>query len=1297
MENDLIFSGTNPVVINYNGNKDDIYAPVRGSSCDISIVSSEFLDDLYTPYKDRISVKIVKEMDTGETREIIDDTKISTHENDCVLWVILDDDTEIYDPSIQNAYYFTDIDGDQCAIITINNTKYGCVYDESRNAYVENDKWELSSGYYSNLQFIHYFTDGTSSYLFTKSDTSSLSYPVVYTWNPEGQSVWKWSDPVNQTNMNNSMNLLKDLCYSDGTYVYWLYAYSSSTYQVFRFNTSTKRFTVTRTLTRNNYDLIKVVGLTANDRPIILCDDHNNDCQALVTISTQADIFVKWSDMPGQDEYDHYQVFTDKSGVIYCLPANGRAGAIKLGSLWMHNMSEEDPDWARIDTFEGIQGESLQGMFLVAKKEHGANVYWWYGSSYYTYSLVMSNGWYRTEPVIATRTIFDGYQTPNTYSQAVTQNLDHIDMTCIDPVSILKYVRVDKLFTKSNIYTYGRIIGAALSYVMAHSNSLYVERTVSYGGSYTGSNGLFDLKVQVNNFWNEAGEPSTAYDMIAEMLKPFCLTLAFNGESFQIYDQNKTTGVRLFDRYKIVSLGGFTYDGVAAESTVVYDFDNGDWKSNNTQEPSIEIGSTYDKVTAVASTQTPSYSQSVFDIVDYNNRDKYDIFQMNVQRNKTKGYRYISYNNIRLDTADAWYYIWNGVYTDELYQLESHGGYVNGYLNINKAYTYLTGSAGNPTDYGSILNFYGGANNPQGTGKQQSQEKPVEIHKRITAYAADNGTPLEFLELSDLAWSWSRTYDPESGWDTPGLSKTSPTNAKFGSSIAMQSSNKVSYHQEYNMNLSSLDEHTVSLKLAQSYSRTGIDTNIDIYQNNTASAKYFELSYADEDADKPTAYLYSASMNYFPGLWDAAAVKVDGVYFNRYRTASTLFRPSRVQPVWDKRRVDMYIKLTDESVLQFNGKEWVNAGWEPNVSCCFYLMKMMNGEKLYHTDFKYNLIETQDGSHYSLTNERYTYYTDEVGGVVDHSVSGGTTNYCDVYRAEGNAWYNLVDSCGEGQLEIKMPPLDDLNAKVCVDIYNSTMLGMTGQSNTSGYNYVETLRWEVSGTGRYYDDDSGEYVYVTLSSSNCENYGAINGASSYIYFIPVNASYVKAEHLDVDISVTVPESNLGQMFSESDIQYVIDNRQNYAEEFNDISFQVNTYNNLVHSSFSYLIFDSTVADPGNFIISDTNVRPELYTVQAYMNWLSVVRKYYNKTLVPRTTPTTVPFSNIRTFLTSPEVGDNRLMVISDSWDVLTNRHSICAIECQDLDVDWVDSFSANELPRKARAERYNLPTAYKQP
>ena len=165
------------------------------------------------------------------------------------------------------------------------------------------------------------------------------------------------------------------------------------------------------------------------------------------------------------------------------------------------------------------------------------------------------------------------------------------------------------------------------------------------------------------------------------------------------------------------------------------------------------------------------------------------------------------------------------------------------------------------------------------------------------------------------------------------------------------------------------------------------------------------------------------------------------------------------------------------------------------------------------------------------------------------------------------------------------------------------------------------------------------------------------------------------------------------MFSQSDIKYTLDEKKNYAEEFKGITFRSNTYNQLVASSYSYILYDNNVADPTLFVINGNADRPECYTVQAYMNWLSHIRKVYGKTILPikeneRT------FSNFKTFITSPEVSENRMMVIKDNWDLKTNRHSLVAIEAQDLDVYWVYPFAVVEVPRMARAERWNLPTAY---
>lgn len=866
-------------------------------------------------------------------------------------------------------------------------------------------------------------------------------------------------------------------------------------------------------------------------------------------------------------------------------------------------------------------------------------------------------------------TIWEGYKMPNTYSQEVSLNLDSITMTCIDPVSILKFVTVDKLIDKPNIVTYGELIGKALAYVMIDSNSLWVERAVSYDGAYSGTNGLLDLSIQVANFWDEAGEPSTVYEVIEEMLRPFCLTLVYYNNTYQIYNSNKISGTRYFDKYTISTNGTLTRTSTnqsETRTTGLYLFSTDDWKSNNVQTPTIEINSTYDKVTGIASTSIPNYSRMVFDVVDYTQRNKYSYEDFNVQRNKSKGY-VPSGTSASLDTVDRWYYIWNGVYCDANYGLTDAGLYTNWYNNCNKAYYYLTENAGHPDNWGACLNFYGCANNPTATGKTQISEKSVKVNKKITAYAADNGIPLEFLETSDLNWAFDGNVthqDDEGGSGTnmaPEIDKSDKTNAKYGVS-KNQIASRVVYHQEYsNVLMDSNNQQTIDLDISQSYSRTGIDLDIDILNNNTCTNTQF-VNYDN------MYYLSSATVNYFPKMWDSASVVVDKNYFSKYATPYTAIRPSRVQPVWDKRRIDLYITLTNNSVLQFNGKEWVS-DLHPEIANSFYLMRMVNGEQLFNQEHRYNVIETADDERYTLGEEPYVYYLDEVGGVTEREMSGGSTVTYEIYRDESKEWYKWIDKCSDGSISVLLPEVDDMGATIVMEIYNSSLLGTTGASSTELRNTQENI-W-------FKDPDNLVRNYYTT-----------------VLFLPHNVSYVKAEHLNLDISVSVPESNLGQMFDESDIKYELNSNQDYVEEFEGPSFLVNTYNPLVASSFSYLVFGNTIADPNLFIVAGQTVRPEAYTVQAYFNWLSKIRKIYTKTLVPEMNRTR-PFANVRCYITSPEVGNNELLVVKDTWDVKTNRHTVTAVEDQDLEVGTVGTVDVIEIPRMARAERWNLPTASK--
>lgn len=892
-----------------------------------------------------------------------------------------------------------------------------------------------------------------------------------------------------------------------------------------------------------------------------------------------------------------------------------------------------------------------------------------------------------------TETIWEGYMTPNTYSQDVTQNLDDIALTAIDPLSILKFTTIDKIVDKkSSILSYKDLICRALDYVSVDdvSCTLLVEDVVVYGSdTYDGTNGFMDLKCQVNNFWDEMGEPESVYDVISELLRPFCLSIYKNMSSgeYIIYNPNNTnidySINRSFHKYVIYKSGRIVVSTADNKTNNVIK-----WKSNNTQNALIEINTTYDKVSMTASTCVPTYNNSVDDLIDYSQRDKYAYMGFNVQRNKTKGIRQSTY-----DTKDYWYYLWNGVYTNEDFGLISNGGYVSPFLNMNKANLYLNSSAGYPDDYGSILNFYGGGNNPTGTGKDQESEKSVEIHKRVTAYAPDNGCPLEFLEPSDLSWTFNSGLDLYDLTYDPRLTKTGETVSKFGSAKQIQESNRIVYHQEYNTNLSTLAQNTIELNLTQSYSRTGIDSQIDILQNNTATNQIFDISTYeyDDTSGKRKALIKTANVDYFPKIWNAKQVKVNKFYFNRYNTEATMTRPIRCKEVWDKRRIDMYVKVDETKYYQFNGKEWVETT-SLSANNCFYLMKLMTGEKLFHTDYKYNIIETSDGEHYSLTGEKLTWYVDAAGGVTEKSVSGGSTKYCDPYFVESNEWYKYINNCSEGSISLNVPEIDAFNVKVCCDVYNSTMLGSTGSSNESAGTLSEQLLWEVKGQGKYYDDEQQTEVTQTLTQYNTINYGKIEGMSVYIQFLPYNTTYVKAEHLDVSVEMSVPESNLGQMFSKSDIKYELTKNRNFVEEFQGPSFRTNTKHNLVGSSFSYILFDNNYADPNEFVVAGINTRPEIYTVQAYMNWLSKIRKIYTKTI--RQTENTNHIIDFFDFIDSPEV-PNRMMLIGYNWDVKSNRYTISAIECQNMQVFDISDFSVVEIPKKARNELFNLPTAYK--
>lgn len=906
--------------------------------------------------------------------------------------------------------------------------------------------------------------------------------------------------------------------------------------------------------------------------------------------------------------------------------------------------------------------------------------------------------------------LFEGYMTPNSYSQKLSPNLDNIDMTCIDPLAVLKYLYVDDILEKAKSITMGDLIARALAAVKIDCNNLWIENTVSYTDAENVNYNFVDLVVQTSNFWDEGDDPSSVYDVVCECLRLFGYTLTFTGDKYIIYTviSNHDFGSenRDFILYKIEDGGTLRAVGTGMWNKESSHFKHsaGDWTTID-DNPTVSIDNTYDKIVSVASTKIPNYSLTAFDLVSSENRDMYDAGDLNVQRNKIKGFKNSGgYDNEY--TNDEWYYLWNGVYKSPDFGLDITGTTVNGYANINGAYQYMTGQTGHPNAYGGILNFYGGEDNPVGTTKDPQEERAIEVKECITVFAPDNGLAPEFLEREYLKWTYEVGQGNEGeDYTTGDLSKVMSgiDTSKFGTNKTGVA-DAVSYRQRYeNITISENAEQTLVIDMSQSYSRTGINQTFDTLDYSTVENKRFTLTrpldgdtYFGQQLISGTAYTY-------PWTWNSDSVSVSAGYFDKYVSDdySNTSRMYLLKPVWDKRKVILSITTLDGKKYQFNGKDWVETEYISDTNA-YYLKKLMNYKKIFIDEFTYDLIECSDGTTYALNPDGFKYYSTnrsnpESNGVYPEGEGEKETNEVEFeyYAKSTQPWKKYIDEADEGRIAIILPAINSVNATVQCDIYHSNLLGITGitgNSNPSNKNHL--IKYKVEGEYSF-ETDSG----MLSESLIGDEYNKVGSETVNISFMPVNATYIKAEHLNLDISLSVPESNLGQMFGESDIKYSTNHSKKFRESYDAPSFLVNTKHPVVMQSHSYVIVGNALADANRFSIgwsyNKIPCRPENYVMQGYKNYWGVIRRTYNRVLVPHKTG----FSNCLCFIEAPDipdVGNGRwLMVVSDSWDVKTNRHTISAVEDYDLNVNKIENYTVLEIPREARNPRFNLPSVKK--
>ena len=140
MENDLKFAGESPVIINYNGRADDLYAPINTSSCDVTIVDKHILDDLYTASKDDIVMMVEYGQQQIIRRPVeTDPGSVKTVQISNANYIEIYQRDSFFEDS-SHKFFFK-------GIVKDGNTNHPVVLEYKYNT----KKWELSNPYLLNV------------------------------------------------------------------------------------------------------------------------------------------------------------------------------------------------------------------------------------------------------------------------------------------------------------------------------------------------------------------------------------------------------------------------------------------------------------------------------------------------------------------------------------------------------------------------------------------------------------------------------------------------------------------------------------------------------------------------------------------------------------------------------------------------------------------------------------------------------------------------------------------------------------------------------------------------------------------------------------------------------------------------------------------------------------------------------------------------------------------------------------------------------------------------------------------
>ena len=446
MQNDLKFSGSSPVVIDYNGDTTDIYAPVKTSSCDVNIVSDTILDDLYTASLNEIGVTIKKRVPRYDNiyivtnRGSVETTEIDTNSDEFFNYY---NDTTIF------GKFFKDINGDFRFNGDIYKNSNDFRYAGSLKYNYNTKKWEGNTDWKME-RYDKYFWCGSNSYKIWQDTTSGLvakSYICVWNGSDWG-TKYRYLYVDSQGNEYDMLTYPeKYIHFSDNSIEYisgggenlrltWNQAQLKWLY-------TTPYYDIdggTCSLNGNWYHKIKdregnwihtiIVydyqnSSTTSSYCVVKLDQVNGTYESIINLRDTLEIIN-----PGI-RISLRNFFTGDNGDLYYMDVY--TGDIYYWS-WAGN------EWFKWITFRGDQNPNglFELMYVIPGRPNTTAVIGYRTTSNKQKFIYLTG---ITEPTVSreyvpvpgeyvTKVIWEGYKLPNTYSQDVTQNLDTINMTC---------------------------------------------------------------------------------------------------------------------------------------------------------------------------------------------------------------------------------------------------------------------------------------------------------------------------------------------------------------------------------------------------------------------------------------------------------------------------------------------------------------------------------------------------------------------------------------------------------------------------------------------------------------------------------------------------------------------------------------------------------------------------------------------------------------------------------------------------------------------------------------------------